>query len=65
MYISFINYLVVICAREFHRRLSGKESTCQAGDAGSLFGSGRSPGEGNSNPFQYFCLGNPMDSRVW
>ena len=28
-------------------------------------GSGRSPGEGNANPLQYSCLGNPMDRRVW
>ena len=31
------------------------------GDSGSIPGLGRSPGEGNSNPFQYSCLGNPMD----
>ena len=30
------------------------------GDAGSIPGSGRFPEEGNGNPFQYFCLGNPM-----
>ena len=32
-----------------------------AGDAGSIPGLGRSPGEGNSNPLQYYCLGNPID----
>ena len=32
-----------------------------AGDVGSIPGSGRSPGEGNGNPFQYSCLGNPID----
>ena len=31
----------------------GKESTCNAGDPDSIPGSGRSPGEGNNNPFQY------------
>ena len=36
-----------------------------AGDAGSIPGSGRSPGVGNGNPLQYFCLGNPMDRRAW
>ena len=41
--------------------LSGKESACNAGDLGLIPGSGRFPGEGNSNPFQYHCLGNPMD----
>ena len=45
--------------------LSGKESTCNAGDAGSTPGLGRSPGEGNGNSLQFSCLGNPMDSRVW
>ena len=40
--------------------LSGKESTCQAGDMGLIPGFGRSPGEGNSNPLQYSWLGNPM-----
>ena len=32
-----------------------------AGDTGSIPGSGRSPGERNGNPLQYSCLGNPMD----
>ena len=36
-----------------------------AGDAGSIPGSERCPGEGNGNPLQYSCLGNPMDRRVW
>ena len=39
----------------------GKESACKVGDLGSIPGSGRSPGEGNGNPFQYSCLKNPMD----
>ena len=34
-------------------------------DAGSIPGSGRSPGGGNGNPFQFFCLENPMDSGAW
>ena len=34
-------------------------------DAGSIPGWGRSPGEGNGNPLQYSCLGNPMDRGVW
>ena len=34
-------------------------------DSGSIPGSRRSPGEGNDNPLQYFCLGNPMDRGVW
>ena len=43
----------------------GKESTCNAGDPGLIPGVGRSPGEGNSNPLQYSCLGNPMDRGAW
>ena len=41
---------------------SGKESSC---NAGSIPGSERSPGEGNSNPLQYSCLENPMDRGAW
>ena len=36
-----------------------------AKDAGSIPGSGRSPGGGNGNPLQYSCLGNPMDRGAW
>ena len=43
----------------------GKESTCNAGDLGLIPGSGRSPGEENGNPLQYFCLDNPMDKGAW
>ena len=38
-----------------------KESACNAGDPGLIPGSGKSPGEGNGNPFQYSCLENSMD----
>ena len=38
-----------------------KNLTANAGDAGSTAGSGKSPKEGNGNPLQYSCLGNPMD----
>ena len=38
-----------------------KASACNAGDPGSIPGSGRSPGEGNDNPLQHSCLENPMD----
>ena len=34
-------------------------------DAGSIPGSGNSPGEENGNPFQYSCLENPMDRGAW
>ena len=43
----------------------GKVSVCNAGDLGSIPGSGRSPGEGNGNPVQYSRLENPMDRGAW
>ena len=42
-----------------------KASACNAGDPGSILGSGRSSGEGNGNPLQYSCLENPMDGGAW
>ena len=42
-----------------------KESACNAGDPGSVLGSGRFPGEGHGNPPQYFCLKNSMDRGAW
>ena len=41
-----------------------KASASNAGDPGSIAGSGRSPGEGNGNPLQYSSLENPMDGEV-
>ena len=43
----------------------GKASAYNAGDPGLIPGSGRSSGEGNSNPHQYSCLENPMDRGAW
>ena len=40
-----------------------KNPPANAGDRGSIPGSGRSPGEGNGNPLQYSCLGNLIDRR--
>ena len=37
----------------------------EAGDMGLIPGLGRSPGEGNGYPFQYSCLGKPMDGGAW
>ena len=42
-----------------------KESTCNAGDLGSISGLGRSPGEGNGYLLQYCCLENHMDKGAW
>ena len=43
----------------------GKVSACNAGDLGSIPGSGRSPGEGNGTPLQYSFLENPMNRGAW
>ena len=47
--------------RGFPGGSNSKESTCNAGNLGSILGSGRFPGEGNVNPLQYPCLENSMD----
>ena len=43
----------------------GKGRASNVTDPGLIPGSGRSPGEGNGNPFQYSCLENPMDRGAW
>ena len=42
-----------------------KNLPAKEGDTGSVPGLGRSPGEGNGNPLQHSCLGNPMDRGAW
>jgi len=42
-----------------------KNLPASAGDMGLIPGLGRSPGEGNGNPFQYSCLENSMDRGAW
>ena len=42
-----------------------KNLPVNAGDLGSIPGSGGYPGGGNGNPLQYSCLGNPMDRGAW
>ena len=42
-----------------------KDSAGNAGDSGSISGSGRSSGEGNGSPLQYACLENPMERGAW
>ena len=52
------------CPRIFkspHDGSEGNGSTCNAGDLGSVSVLGKSPGEGNCYPLQYFCLENSMD----
>ena len=51
--------------KDFPGGSDGKASVYNAGDLGSFPGLGRSPGEGNGNPLQYYCLENPMDRGAW
>ena len=50
---------------DFPGSSDGKASAYNVGDPGYIPGLGRSPGEGNGNPLQYFCLENPMDGGAW
>ena len=52
-------------SRGFPGGSDGKQSACNAGDPGSIPGSGKSPGEGNGNSLQYSCLVNSMDRGAW
>ena len=56
--------VIVIEYGSFPGGSDGKASACNAGDPGSIPGSGRSPGEGNGNPLQHSCLENPIDRGV-
>ena len=60
-------FLKVRRGHEAHKRSGsyGKASACNAGDPGSIPGSGRSLAEGNGNPLQYPCLENSMDGGAW
>ena len=58
-------YIEVCYLWDFPGGSDAKVSAYNAGDPGSIPGSGRSPGEGNGNPLQDSCLENPMDGRTW
>ena len=58
-----VNFLY--CGLGFPGGSEVKASACNAGDLGSIPGSGSSPGEGNGNPLQYSCLENPKDGGAW
>ena len=72
-FLSFILILSIACSvfylsAENLTPYSHKKASlvaCNVGDPGSIPGSGRSSGEGNSNPLQYSCLDNPMDRGAW
>ena len=66
MYSSFSirpasDYRYIPIGMDFPGGSDGKASVYNAGDLGSISGLGRSPGEGNGNPLQDYCLANPMD----
>ena len=42
-----------------------KNPSANAGEVGLISGSGRSLGEGNGNPLQYFSIGNAIDREAW
>ena len=65
VYISDSDFQSVSKLMGFHSASDGKESTCNAGDLCSISRLGRSPGEGNGNPFQYSCLENSIDRGAW
>ena len=68
MYVSF-NELkikgVFLTIRKLDAGSVVKNLPTNAGDSGSISGSGKFPGKGNGNPLQYSCLGNPMDRGAW
>ena len=65
---SCLEVVVILAANlvtQFGLPSEDKESTCNAGDLGSIPGLGRSPGERNGYPLQYSCLENSMDRETW
>ena len=59
-----VSLRLVLILKYFPGGSDGKESACNGGDLGLISGWGRSPGEGNSNPFQYSCQ-EPGGYRLW
>ena len=64
-FVSKVMSLLLNMLSSFPCGSDGKVSACNAGDMGLIPGSGRSPGEGNGNPLQYYCLEDPMDKGAW
>ena len=66
---SFYHHLMGFCGASATHGFPGgsvvKNTPANAGDVDSMPGSGRGPGEGNGNPLQYSCLGNPMERGAW
>ena len=56
---------MIIISKDFPGGSDGKAPIYNVGGPGLSPGLGRSPGEGNGNPLQYYCLENPMDRGAW
>ena len=65
LFFYFIFLLLYNCFMSFPSGWTVKNLPANKGDAGSVFGLRRSPGEGNGKPLQYSCLGSPMDRGAW
>ena len=63
-YPQFVTQSLVRLFLGFPGNLVIKNIPASGGDKGSIPGSARSPGEGNGNPLQYSCLGNPMEEEL-
>ena len=59
----FFTFFAILLPVVFPHGSVGKEYVCNVGDLGLIPGLGRSPGEGNGNPLQYYCLENPHGQR--
>ena len=57
--------LLQVTCKDFPGGSDGKASVYNAGDLDSIPGWGRSTGEGDGTPLQYYCLENPMDRGAW
>ena len=65
MQLCSFHMLAKLCSKSFKLGSAVKNPPANAGDAGSIPGSGSSHGEGNGNPLQDSCLGNPKDRGAW
>ena len=59
------DFICLVSIMGFSGGSDGKETTCNAGDLGSVSGLGSSSGEGHGKPLQYSCLENPMNRGAW
>ena len=60
-----MKYIQLVTIWGFPGGSDSKESACNTGDAGSIPGLERPPGEGKGYPLQSSCLENPMDRGAW